>query len=93
MTLPLPDWYAAIPEQVGSTSGGSAGFSHGGANVTRSYLMGASRLNDFIYYSLGYNARRADNKSGVFRQTPIADGQFPFLYLYAEILKYILNPA
>jgi hypothetical protein len=80
LTLPLPDWYAAIPEQVGSTSGGSAGFSHGGANVTRSYLMGASRLNDFIYYSLGYNARRADNKSGVFRQTPIADGQFPFLY-------------
>lgn len=80
MTLALPDWISAIPEQVGSTSGGSIGFSHGGANVTRSYLMGATRLNDFIYFALGYNSRRADNKSGIFRQTPIADPQFPFLY-------------
>ena len=76
----LPEWINAIPEQVGASSFGTGGFSHGGANFNRSYLVGQKNLSNFIYYTLGYNSPRNDGKSGVYRQTPVADPQFPFMY-------------
>ena len=75
-----PSWLNAIPQTTGSQSPESMGFSHGGGSLTQNYRVGPSKLNEFIYYCLGFNALRDDGYSGIQRETPIAHPQFPFTY-------------
>lgn len=75
-----PTWFNAIPQTTGSTSPESIGFSHGGGSLSQNYRVGPDKLNQFIYYTLGFNAKREDQYSGVYRETPLAHPQFPFCY-------------